>query len=407
MTDTSGYILELCEQFDKVGVCESFEFKGILNRNQAGEWDVQFANPNYQGSGTLEDVDSIIVRKSTGGIVYAGMIVPTVGNNVTGLRRHISPGGTVYELGGVDLFGILGLRIVYPDFENELGSGFTGNGGLTGTWSNAYAAAGGTSVQASTVATRYIQRNLADGNGTPLIRRVVSSKVTVDDTTPVGTNNFAWRSRLDRLDVCVGNVCDAGDIVCDVELSATPTIDYSFRSPSDLADTVRLRLAQLTGTLHVITPAKPVTAQFAAGDGEGASRLFALYPWPQSSEPADLDRVEAIFEARDANDGATLVTVARQEYNKSNAPYSAWVDADSVPLVYGAGEDYQLGDTIGVEIEPGNVVDMDVSSVTFDISPNRAAILPVLGHHVKNEFEKIRPRRKIATGITPWSITLP
>lgn len=116
---TVTYQIEVCDDFVTVGTVNAGSFTGSMRRNGSGSFRLVTVPAAVTLSAAVETVNSVIVWESpdvgSDRIVYAGMTVPA-GAAAAGLSRIYQPaGGQAWEFVGVDLYGLLDLRLAWPD----------------------------------------------------------------------------------------------------------------------------------------------------------------------------------------------------------------------------------------------------------------------------------------------------
>lgn len=354
------YSVDLCHGFVKVGEATAFELSAVIRLLAVGEWQLSAPLVGLECA-DVGAVDSIIVYDDSfvPRIMFAG-IVRRVGGVDGGVTRVVAAEGTSLEFRGVDIFGLLGTRQVWPT-------------PTTGPpWAAAHDVRTG---QGSTVAAGYITANIGSG---AIAARQIAGVTTVD---PGVGNSSTWSGRLQPLDQMVGRVCRESGIVCVATMTSPGVYQFLFKSAADLSDQILFTdqgdLEQLS---RLVTPA---TASYivAAGQGELTARSFAT----ADAGLTGINRVEAVYENTNITTGAGLATAANTELLLQGED----VSVDGLVAVNAAQrvrylDDYQLGDWLGVEVDSVRYASQ-VEAVTISLTAERELIRPVLGRAATNE----------------------
>lgn len=361
-----GYQLDVCTNFVRVGVADTFQFAGVSRRNAVGEWQAAIPDGGviFDGGATISDVDSIIVwdlsaRPAT--IVAAGTITPQGAIN-TGMTTTVGVDGTRWTLAGVDLFGLLTTRLAYPTPDSEP------------PWADSYDERTGV---ASTVVKEYIEANLGVW---ALADRYVSGVTVVDGV--VG-DSVTWTARLQPLSTLVTSICSAAGIVCRPTMPTPGSVVYTMTTGADRTSQTVISEHDLSGDIRVGTASARATYVVAGGSGTLTSRTF------QTATTADtgLDRVESFYDVSTLT-GSSAVALAAAGSLAESAAETAIDFETLLPDRWRYRTDYDIGDTITVEVE-GVRYPVLVDGVAFTINPQRSSIRPLLGRTTSNEAAQI------------------
>lgn len=360
LAHTMTYTVDLCDGFTKIGEAAAFELSAIVRLLQVGEWQLSapLAGLDIDDVGA---VDSIIIYddSSIARIVFAGL-VRRVGGVDGGITRQITPEGTFIEFRGVDIYGLLATRQVWPSPTTEP------------AWPAAYDTRTGVG---STCAAGYITDNLGTG---ALASRQIPGVTVID---PGVGNSSTWTGRLQPLNEFVGRICRESGIVCLATMTAPGAYRFLFRTPRDLSASLLFTdQGDLEELSRLVTPA---TASYvvAAGQGELAARMFRT----ADNAASGLNRVEVIFENTNIVTAASLELAAATELLLQGEDVS--VDGT---IAVGATQriryldDYDLGDWLGVEVDSIRYRSQ-VEGVTISLSAQRELVRPVLGRASTNE----------------------
>lgn len=347
------YSIDLCVGWVKVAEAPAAVFDGVIRNLILGEWRLTGSVDaiSFQGSYDLADVDTIRVVRDND-IVYSGYVAP-VASGVGGLHVVQGTDGERFTLTGADAWSVLSSRVAYPS-------------PLTGPpWAASWDIRTGV---ASTVAAGYLTANT--GGGTTADRQIPG--LTVIDGA-VGTAG-SWSARLQPLDQLIARVCRDGGITCRLAVNYAGALTVRLVAPNDRRATVVVSdQGDLTNLEHVRVPSS-ATFVIAGGQGLLTSRTFAT-----SGTATGIARREVF------SDQTSLSTLAevQQAANTVQALAAATLtvraqitDAAAAGLRYLF--DYDIGDTISVEVEDIRYP-VVIGSVTVHVSPERQVIRPVLG----------------------------
>lgn len=352
-----SYSVDLCAGFDKIGEATAFEFDGVLRLLQVGEWRLSASLAGLECE-DVGSVDSVIVYDDSD-IQFAG-VVRRVGSVDGGVTRSITSSGTSLEFRGVDVYGILAQRRVYPTPSTEP------------PWADAHDIRSGVG---SSVAAGFIAANLGS---TALASRQLPSVAVVDPSTG---SSSTWAGRLQPLDELVGRICRESGIVCVATMTAPGEFRFLFRSPNDFSSKIIFTdqgdLEQLS---RLVSPAA-ASHVIAAGQGQLTGRSFAL----ASTGETGLERVELVYENTNitATDGLESAADYQLVLNGDAVSVDGQVAAGAAQTIR-LGHDYELGDWIGVEVDSVRY-SAQVEAVTFALSASSQVVRPVLGRASTNE----------------------
>lgn len=354
------YTVDLCDGFDKVGEATAFQFDAVLRLLAVGEWQL-VAPITGLDCPDVGAVDSVIVydESALSRIVFAG-IVRRVGGVDGGVTRIVAAEGTTLELRGVDIYGLLGQRQVWPTPTTAP------------PWADSHDVRSGVG---STVAAGYITANL--GSGAIADRQIPG--VTIVDPTVGATST--WSGRLQPLDEMVSRICRESGIVCSATMTAPGAFRFLFTSPNDLSNTIVFTdQGDLEELSRLVSPAT-ASVVIAAGQGELTARQFASV----DSGATGLERVETIYENTNITTQAGLLTAAAAQLTLQgeDVAVDGLVAADASQRVRFL-DDYQLGDWLAVEVDSVRYTSQ-VEAVSFSLSADREVVRPVLGRATSDE----------------------
>jgi len=354
------YTVDLCDSFTKVGEATAFELDAVLRLLAVGEWQLSAPLVGLECD-DVDDVDSIIVYddQAVSRIIFAGLVRRVAGVD-GGVTRIVSEAGTTLEFRGVDIFGLLGQRLMFP----------------TPSTPPPWAAAHDTRTgPGSTVAAGYITDSI--GSGAQPSRQIVG--VTVVD--PVIGASSTWDGRAQPLDQLVGRICRESGIVCQATMSSPGAYQFLFKTAADLSGSIIFTdQGDLEELSRLVTPA---TASYviAAGQGDLTARAFAV----ADTGATGLDRVEVLYENTNVTSAAGLQTAATAQLvlHGEDVSVDGLIAADAAQRVRFL-DDYDLGDWLGVEVDSVRYASQ-VEAVTISLSSEREVVRPVLGRASSNE----------------------
>lgn len=354
------YTVDLCDGFIKVGEATAFELNAVVRHLAVGEWQLTAPLAGLECP-DVGVVDSIVVYDDQRNprIVFAGIVRRVAGVD-GGVARQVTSDGTVFEFRGVDIYGLLATRGVWPTSTT------------VPPWADSHETRTGSG---STVAAGYILANLGSF---ALAARQIPDVTVIDPIVGiVGT----WDGRLQPLDQLVGRICREAGITCIANMVAPGAVEFSFRSPNDLSN--RLLLTDQGDLEELSRLVSPATGTFvlAAGQGELTARMFAT----ADSGDTGLERVEVLYENTNITTMGGLETAVASQLNLNGEDISVdGVVAASAAQRVRYLDDYHLGDWLGVEVD-GVRYASQVEAVTISLTAERELVRPVLGRASTNE----------------------
>lgn len=347
------HTIDLCVAWVKVAECVDGAFDGVVRNLVAGEWRLSGAVDalDFTGGFELADVDTVrVVRDAS--VVFAGYVSP-VASGIGGLEIVKSAAGDQFILTGQDAWSVLASRLSYPTPSTEA------------PWVDSWDVRTGL---ASTVAAEYILFNAAN---LALPARQISGMSVVDGATGI---TGSWSGRLQPLDQLVSRICKEGSIVCRLAVSFTGALQVTLRAAVDRSTTVVLSdQGDLTRVQMINTP-ESTTFVVAGGQGALNTRTFTTAGTASGAARreifSDQSSLSTSTELQQSAD-ATLAFAAATLTVRAEV-------ADSAALRFQYLVDYDIGDTVAVEIEDVRYP-VVVESVTVHVASDRAVIRPVLG----------------------------
>lgn len=360
-----NYQLDLCTDFVKVGEAEAYQFDAIVRHLAVGEW-VLSAPTEGLTAPDLNAVDSILVYNEAGRIVFAGLVRPFDGNE-GGTMRTVDAESSTIEYSGIDLWGLLAMRRVWPD-PTDLPPWSVSHDVRTGV--------------ASTVAAEFIDANMGS---TAIADRAIAGLEIVD---PAAGLSSSWSGRLQPLSEMVANICRDAGLTCRAEMRTPGVIRFIIGSPYDQSDRYLFTdQGDLEGVTRLVTPAQ-ATHVLGAGQGELTARAFTVADGGQTG----LDRVEVVYENVNITVTAELETATARELTLATEDASVEaVLSPSAAQSIDYLDDYNLGDHLGVEIE-GVRYAPQVEAVRFSFSSDRQLITPLLGRTSADPLKRLLSR---------------
>jgi len=355
---SAQYAIDLCVGWMRVAEATACVFDGVVRNLAAGEWRLAGAVdslafvPGY----TLSDVDTIRII-SDADIVFAGFVTPITAG-VGGLNVTHSSDGERFTLTGPDAWAVLASRVAYPT-------------PATGPpWADSHDVRTGL---ASTVAAGYITDNAGVG---ATVDRQIPGLTVVDGSA--GTSG-EWSARLQPLDQLVARVCRDGGITCRIVIGYDGTIQVTVCAPRDRRTTTVLSdQGDLTNIQHISVPTT-TTFVIAGGQGNLTARTFA-----SAGSAIGVARREVFSDQSSLASSTEVQQAANTQLLSDSAMLTVRAEAtDTASLTFEYLAGYNIGDTIAAEI--GTIrYPVVIESVTFQISPERSVIRPVLGDAAPN-----------------------
>lgn len=347
------HAIDLCVGWVKVAECVDGVFDGVVRNLAAGEWRLSGAVDalDFAGGFELADVDTVRVVRDTS-VVFPGYVSP-VASGIGGLDVVKSAAGDMFTLTGSDAWSVLASRLVWP------------TPGTVPPWSDSWDAEAGL---ASTVASAYILNNA--GN-LALAARQIPGLTVVDGSAGL---TGSWSGRLQPLDQHVARICKEGAIVCRFAVDFTGAVQVTLRKPADRSTTIVL--SDQGDLTKIQTIEAPESTTFVVTGGQGAlnARTFTTAGIATGAARrevfSDQSSLSTSTELQQSAD-ATLAFAAATLTVRAEV-------ADSAALRFQYLIDYDIGDTVAVEIEDVRYP-VVVESVTVHVAPDRAVIRPVLG----------------------------
>lgn len=357
--------VDLCTAFVKVAELEVGEFEATVNNLAAGSF-VASSPVAALGDVVAESVDTVLVIDEDAvpaRVVFAGLVRRPDGSD-GGVTREVDPAGSLVTWRGIDLWGALACRLVWPDPAS------------VPPWSVSH-------DTRTDVASTVVAGLIADNIGVSALsgRSITNLSVLDPVVGAVGT----WSFRLLRLSDAVAQVCREAGIGCIADMPTHGVPRFSVRSYDD--HSARVVLSD-QGDLERLTKVTvPASASFvlAAGDGELTDRKFAT----ASSGAEGIERVEWFYDNTNITTDSALLRAAGAQLalGVEDVKVDGQVaEGAAQSLVWGT--DYELGDTLGVEVD-GVRRTAQVEQVRIEVSPIRHVVRPVLGRSSSSEVQRV------------------
>lgn len=357
--------VDLCQAFTKLAELEAGEFTGKVRNLAPGDWTM--TTPlTALGDVDPDDIDSVLVVDEDtvpATVKFAGIVRRPDGFE-GGVIREVNPDGTVLTWQGIDLWGLLACRLVWPTPSTPP------------PWADSHDTRTGV---ASTVAAGLIGDHIG---ATAYADRSITDLTVIDPET--GTSG-TWSFRLVPLSEAVAQVCREAGIGCLAQMTSGNAIRFVMRSYNDVSASVVLSdQGDLESLTRVVVPAS-ASWVVAAGSGELTARSFRT----ASSGATGLDRVESLYDISNVSDATALTRAAAEQL----AAGSGDVVVDGKIAVGAAqslvwGTDYELGDSLAVEIDSVRYTSQ-VESIEITITPDRETVQPMLGRAAKSTTQRI------------------
>lgn len=347
------HTIDLCVAWVKVAECVEGVFDGVARNLAAGEWRLSGAVDalDLTGGFDLADVDTVrVVRDAS--VVFAGYVSP-VASGIGGLEVVKSAAGDTFTLTGQDAWSVLASRLVWP------------TPSTLPPWTDSWDLRTGV---ASTAAAGYILNNA--GN-LALAARQIPGLTVIDGVTGV---SGSWSGRLQPLDQHVARICKEGGIVCRFAVDFAGAVQITLRSPLDKSATIVLSDQGDLTNIQIIEVPESTTFVVTGGQGVLNAREFTTAGTATGTARrevfSDQSSLSTSTELQQSAD-ATLAFAAATLTVRAQV-------ADAAALRFQYLIDYDIGDTVSVEIEDVRYP-VVVESVTVHVASDRAVIRPVLG----------------------------
>jgi hypothetical protein len=365
--------IDLCRDWQRIGIADGYEFVGVERFNEPGEWTLSAPVAACEFGSRLvggvprrwkaRDVNTIRVVRG-GQVEFAGY-VGAGSSGAGGMERTISASGDRVTWSGPDAWDMLERRLAWPTPADFL------------PWADGHDVRSG---QASTVLASFLIHNI--GKEARTFRKVAGIVIADHGVGDDGE----WSARLQTLSALATRIANDAGIRCRVSVRFAGEARVDIDAPVD-------RSAELTltdqGDLTSVTirrvPAS-ATLVIAGGQGELAERLFVA-----AGSGVDFLRREVF------SDQSSLATVSELEASAAAtlaAAGESWsVNAeasDEASLMLAAiASDARPGDLIGLNVDGERHV-VPITARRFELSAARQVVVPVLGTAAPDELASLQ-----------------
>ena len=277
------------------------------------------------------------------------------------------------EIAGVTDMVVLSDRVTYPDPANG-----------PGAQSVAYYKDAGA---AGAVISRLVNRNCGPG--------AIAARRTRGFLVPASTAGTATsiNTRLKPVIEEVAKLAKAGGLAVDV-LQDGVTLKLVQRPVRDLSRAVRLsRDTGAVGDASVTLSAPEATVVVVGGQGEGATRQLVERAAPTSGWGGR--RIEVFQDRRDTDDAKELTKAADETLAGASGSATASLEVRDTPSLR-FGTDYQLGDTVTVDLGNGARLSDGVRVAEVAWDPAGRTVKLTVGSHDSDEDRAPAWVKKIA-----------
>jgi hypothetical protein len=352
LTDVQVYAIN--ESREVTGLVDTWHSLDLtLRLNRGGFWNIVLAANTAQAQ-LLGPSDRILIYRNGS---------PLMSGPVRSIQNVLSAGSAipVVSISGIDDTSRLGHRLAWPDP------------------SRAASDQSVTEYAVVTGAAETVVRTLIDNNAGPTAagyttpRDIPGLTLTADAAQGATVTSS---TRWDNLGTESNDVALAGGVVFQILQDVDGALNLSFSEPSDVSSEITLspELGNLRSWSYSLN-APTATQVTVAGSGEGILRITE---GRTASADAWGERFEVLSDARDTGDLAVMAQrgdVILEEGAASGGLNLQPIDTPGRTF----GVDYQLGDTVGVDIGDNGVFVDVVTEVRITATSSGELLRPVLG----------------------------
>lgn len=370
------WTLQLCHDAQTIATCTAFEFSGLLQRNQGGEWtletseagmppvgypDPEGLEPGYVAFDPRDVTDIRLVAEGT--IVYAGAVH---GDNA-GFYATQTASGEKWRLSGTELgWYRLGDRIVLPDPTID----------FPGPWAVSHDERTGI---ASSVLAAYIEAN---AGSSALPQRQITG-LDVADETVGASDDFAalYEDTLASLSTRIGN--DYGFEVLP-EYDFDGTITYRLSTPRDLSGVIVFSDQGDLLDSSARFKLRDATAVLTGGSGELTSRIFRS----DSTGATGNDRHERFSDQGGLDTVGEVQADASASLVEAGEQFQMTTTLTDSLAVQAIGFGMRLGDRVGLIVRGRRYV-APIEAIQFEVTAARQTMRPRFGAAQPDEFRQL------------------
>jgi hypothetical protein len=378
--------IDLCRDWQRIGIADGFEFVGVERFNELGEWTLSVPVAACEFGSRLvggvprrwkaRDVNTIRVVRGRK-VEFAGY-VGGGSSGAGGMERVLSASGDRVTWSGPDAWDMLERRLAWP----TPGNGITlGAGGWVTTWVDGHDVRSG---QASAVLASFLIANIGkEAIGSRPVPGIVVADHGVGD-------DGEWSARLQTLSALATRIATDAGIRCRLSVRFAGETRIDIDAPVD-------RSAELTltdqGDLTSVTirrVPRSATVVFAGGQGELADRLFAV-AFDEDDNPSGAGRREVFSDQSSLAAATELNASAAATLSSTGDSWSVNAEAtDEASLMIAAiASDARPGDLVGLNVDGERHV-IPITARRFELSAARQVVVPILGTAAPDELASLQ-----------------
>lgn len=348
-------------------------FEATLRFNNVGNWSISLPSDQPMAEALRQPGAGLIVT-GPDGVLLSG---PTASATLD--KTKDDPEG-VWLISGVDDSVILADRLAYPDptVANPALS-TVANDDRTG--------------KASTIMCAYVDNNI--GVSAVSARRIASLIASVD---PVAGSTLTGSPRFTILGELLTNLASIDGLGFDVKQVGS-ALQFSVFQPVDRSAYIRMDIANNTLSKAEYGYASPeATRAIVGGTGVGTERtlLEVVSASATAAESAWGRRIERFVDQNNESDPVVLAQKGAEELAKSGKTFTSVDIVPSSDLTMRYGNDWNLGDKVGVTI--GNqAVAATVTTVAIRIDSDGLRIGATVGEPTGLDYEALVARKQTQT----------
>ena len=368
--------IDLCRDWQRIGIADGVEFVGVERFNEPGEWTLSAPVAACEFGSRLvggvprrwrpRDVNTVRVVRGRR-IEFAGY-VGSGASGAGGMERVLSASGDRVTWSGPDAWDMLERRLAYPDPSLDAPPWPVGHDVRSG--------------QASAVLASFLIHNIGK---LATEDRAVPGIVVADHG--VGDDG-EWSARLQSLAALATRIATDAGIRCRVSVRFAGETRVDIDAPVDRSST--LTLAEEGDLTSATVRRVPGSATFviAGGQGELADRVFAHVFKPLET---GADRREVFSDQTSLTRVQELALSAQATLDGSQGTWSVNGEAsDEASLMLAQiAADARVGDVIGLQVD-GERHLVPITARRFELSADRQVVVPILGTAAPDELASLQ-----------------
>jgi hypothetical protein len=368
--------IDLCRDWQRIGIADGYEFVGVERFNGPGEWTLSAPVAACEFGSRLvggvprrwrpRDVNTVRVVRG-GRVEFAGYVGGGT-SGAGGMELVLSASGDRVTWSGPDAWDMLERRLAYPDPSLDAPPWPVGHDVRSG--------------QASTVLASFLIANIGK---LATEDRQVPGIVVADHG--VGDDG-EWSARLQTLSALASRIATDAGIRCRVAVRFAGETRVDIDAPVDRSST--LTLADEGDLTSATVRRVPKSASFviAGGQGELTDRVFA-----HVFDVADTgaNRREVFTDQSSLTRTNELARAASAAKDAAGQSWSVNGEAsDEVSLMIAQiASDARPGDLVGLQVDGERHV-VPITARRFELSAARQVVVPILGTAAPDELASLQ-----------------